>query len=149
MNTYNGDAGIDFTLKSGTRVCESCFVKRRCGRNWNSSRISEGTAKELNAGCPPGQHQPFNSLGPDGTTALFALPAGSKLAFTDVSVVIANIGSATPTLVQVGIRQVLVVDTSSAGISPDTPFKTWSEASRFQLCSQQILNCGTYRIPPT
>jgi hypothetical protein len=65
------------------------------------------TPLHLNAGCPPGQNQPFNSLGPDGTTAPFALPAGSKFALTDVSVVIANIGSATPPLVQVGIRQVL------------------------------------------
>jgi hypothetical protein len=65
------------------------------------------TPLQLNAGCPPGQSQPFFSLKADGTSGLFSLPAGTIFALTDISIVPANLNSATPTLIQVGIRQVL------------------------------------------
>jgi hypothetical protein len=65
------------------------------------------TPLQLNAGCPPGQNQPFYSLTPAGNSVLFTLPAGMKFALTDISIVNASGSSATPTLIAAGIRQVL------------------------------------------
>jgi len=59
----------------------------------------------LIAGCGPGQSQPFFSLQPDGSSALFTLPAGAIFNLTDISVVPANITSPTPTFVMFGLRQ--------------------------------------------
>jgi hypothetical protein len=65
------------------------------------------TPVQLNAGCPPGQSQPFSSMKPDGTAVLFSLPAGSIFNLTDVSIVPANMTSAAPTLIMIGLRQVI------------------------------------------
>jgi hypothetical protein len=65
------------------------------------------TPLQLNAGCPAGQSQPFYSLRSDGASILFKLHAKSMFALTDVSIVPANMSSATPTLIAAGIRQVL------------------------------------------
>jgi hypothetical protein len=65
------------------------------------------TPLHLNAGCPAGQSQPFYSLRPDGVSIPFKLHATTMFALTDVSIVPANMSSATPTLIAAGIRQVL------------------------------------------
>ena len=65
------------------------------------------TPLQLNAGCPPGQSQPFFILNPDGTSGpQFTIPVGASFALTDVSIVPANMTSAVPTLIMVGLRQV-------------------------------------------
>jgi hypothetical protein len=65
------------------------------------------TPLQLNAGCPPGQSQPFFILNPDGTSGpQFTIPVGASFALTDVSIVPANMTSAVPTLIMAGLRQV-------------------------------------------
>ena len=64
------------------------------------------TPLQLNAGCPPGQSQPFFIINPDGTSGpQFKLPVGASFALTDITVVPANMASAAPTLIMFGLRQ--------------------------------------------
>lgn len=66
------------------------------------------TPIQLNAGCPPGQSQPLFVINPDGTSTPFKLPPGASFNLTDISIVpAANLTPATPTQVEVGLRQVV------------------------------------------
>lgn len=65
------------------------------------------TPLQLNAGCPPGQSQPLWSIKPDGSSVQFTIPHGAVFNLTDISIVPANMSSATPALIGVGLRQVV------------------------------------------
>jgi hypothetical protein len=105
---------------------------------------------QLNAGCPPGQSQPFYEVNSDGTTAgtPFTLPPGASFVLTDITAVPANLTSATPTLIGFGLRQAVGSGFAQRWNFAGMSRKTSSEALPRRSYFQRISCCGMYLPQP-